>query len=79
MKKSNFLKPGDTIGVCAPSSRFDLQKFNDGIRGRTTSTQQITVNAKLLFITVYSYSMDFEVNFQKEGTDWKIISMVENS
>lgn len=39
----------------------------------------ITVNAKLLFITVYSYSMDFEVNFQKEETGWKIISMLEKS
>jgi len=44
-----------------------------------SSDFKITVNAKLLFITVYSYSMDFEVNFQKEGTDWKIISMIENS
>ncbi len=39
----------------------------------------ITVNAKLLFITVYSYSMDFEVVFQKEDTGWKIISLVEKS
>ena len=43
------------------------------------SDLKITVNAKVLFITVYSYSMDFEVNFQKEGTDWKIISMLEKS
>jgi hypothetical protein len=40
---------------------------------------KITVNAKVLFITVYSYSMDFEVNFQKEDTGWKIISMLEKS
>jgi hypothetical protein len=39
----------------------------------------ITVNAKFLFIPVYSYSMDFEVNFQKEDTGWKIISMLEKS
>ena len=39
----------------------------------------ITVNAKFLFITVYSYSMDFEVVFQKEDTGWKIISMLEKS
>jgi len=39
----------------------------------------ITVNAKFLIFTVYSYSMDFEVNFQKEDTGWKIISMVEKS
>jgi len=32
MKKSAFLKPGDTIGVCAPSARFDLQKFNKGTK-----------------------------------------------
>ncbi len=32
MDKSYFLKPGHTIGVCAPSSYFDLQEFNDGIR-----------------------------------------------
>lgn len=40
---------------------------------------KITVNAKVLFLTVYSYSMDFEVNFQKEDTGWKIISMLEKS
>ncbi len=32
MKKSVFLKPGDTIGICAPSARFDLQKFNKGVK-----------------------------------------------
>ncbi|MCP4669915.1 MAG: LD-carboxypeptidase [Desulfobacula sp.] len=31
MKKEYFLKPGNTIGICAPSARFDLQKFNDGM------------------------------------------------
>ena len=40
---------------------------------------KITINAKLLFLTVYSYSMDFEVIFQKEDTGWKIISMLEKS
>jgi hypothetical protein len=44
-----------------------------------SSDFNITISAKLLFITVYSYSMDFEVNFQKEDTDWKIISMLEKS
>jgi len=43
------------------------------------SDLKITISAKFLFVTVYSYSMDFEVNFQKEGTDWKIISMLEKS
>jgi ABC-type uncharacterized transport system involved in gliding motility auxiliary subunit len=36
---------------------------------------KITINAKVLFITVYSYNLNFEVTFQKEGTTWKIISM----
>jgi len=40
---------------------------------------KITVNAKVLFVTVYSYSMDFEIIFQKEDTGWKIISMLEKS
>jgi len=44
-----------------------------------SSDLKITINAKFLFITVYSYSMDFEVNFQKEDTGWKIISMLEKS
>jgi len=43
------------------------------------SDLKITVNAKLLFITVYSYNMNFEVTFQKEDTGWKIISMLEKS
>ena len=43
------------------------------------SDLKITINAKFLFVTVYSYSMDFEVNFQKEDTGWKIISMLEKS
>ena len=30
--RKNFLKTGDTIGICAPSSRFDLQKFNAGVQ-----------------------------------------------
>lgn len=43
------------------------------------SDLKITINAKFLFLTVYSYSMDFEVNFQKEEAGWKIISMLEKS
>ena len=43
------------------------------------SDLKITINAKFLFVTVYSYSMDFEVTFQKEDTGWKIISMLEKS
>jgi len=43
------------------------------------SDLKITINAKLLLLTVYSYGISFEVTFQKEDTGWKIISMVENS
>ena len=43
------------------------------------SDLKLTISAKVLFITVYSYSMDFEVIYQKEGTTWKIISMLEKS
>ena len=38
---------------------------------------KITISAKVLFVTVYSYDIPFEVVFQKEGNDWKIISMIE--
>ena len=47
------------------------------ISSTANSDLKITVNAKFLFVTVYSYSMDFEVIYQKEGDDWNIISMVE--
>ena len=38
---------------------------------------KLTVNAKVLFFTVYTYDKNFEVIYQKEGTTWKIISMIE--
>jgi hypothetical protein len=41
------------------------------------SDLKITISAKVLFITVYSYDITFEVIYQKEGTSWKIISMIE--
>ena len=41
------------------------------------SDLKITISAKVLFITVYSYDITFEVIYQKEDTSWKIISMVE--
>lgn len=31
MKKKFFLNPADTLGVCAPSARFDIGKLNQGI------------------------------------------------
>jgi len=41
------------------------------------SDLKLTISAKFLFITVYSDDRTFEVIYQKEGTSWKIISMVE--
>ena len=41
------------------------------------SDLKITISAKVLFVTVYSEDTTFETIFQKEGNDWKIISMVE--
>lgn len=41
------------------------------------SDLKLTISAKVLFVTVYSYDITFEVIYQKEGTNWKIISMVE--
>jgi hypothetical protein len=41
------------------------------------SDLKITISAKVLFFTVYEDAMTFEVIYQKEGTSWKIISMVE--
>jgi hypothetical protein len=41
------------------------------------SDLKLTISAKVLFITVYSYDINFEVIYQKEGGDWKIISLIE--
>ena len=41
------------------------------------SNLKLTISAKVLFIIVYTYDRNFEVIYQKEGDDWKIISMVE--
>lgn len=41
------------------------------------SDLKITISAKVLFFTVYEDAMTFEVIYQKEGTSWKIISMVQ--
>ena len=32
MKRNGFLQPGDTIGICAPSARFDCEKFYKGVK-----------------------------------------------
>ena len=47
------------------------------INSTATSGLKITIKAKFLIFTFYSYNVNFEVIYQKEGDDWKIISMVE--
>ncbi len=48
------------------------------IVGSTANSDlKLTISAKVFIVTVYSYGITFEVIYQKEGTSWKIISMVE--
>jgi len=47
------------------------------IGSTANSDLKLTISAKVLFFTVYTESMDFEVIYQKEGDSWKIISMLE--
>jgi thiol-disulfide isomerase/thioredoxin len=49
------------------------------VGSEASSNLKITVDAKLLFITVYSYEMVFEVVYQKENGEWKIISLLEQA
>ena len=49
------------------------------VNSTANSDFKLTINAKVLFFTVYSYDITFEVIYQKEGTEWKIISMIEKS
>jgi len=48
------------------------------VLGSTANSDlELTISAKVLFFTVYSEDRTFETIFQKEGTNWKIISMME--
>ena len=48
------------------------------VLGSTANSDlELTISAKVLFVTVYTESMDFEVIYQKEDTSWKITSMME--
>lgn len=40
------------------------------LNSTANSDLKITVKAKVLFITVYTYDKNFEVIYQKEGDDW---------
>ena len=47
------------------------------IGSTANSDLKLTISAKVLFVTVYSDDITFEVIHQKEGTSWKITSMME--
>ena len=48
------------------------------VLGSTANSDlKLTISAKVVIFTVYTESMDFEVIYQKEGTSWKITSMME--
>jgi len=47
------------------------------VDSRANSDLKLTISAKVIFFTVYSDDRTFEVIYQKEGTSWKIISMIE--
>lgn len=49
------------------------------ISSEASSNLKITVDIKLLFVTVYSYDIAFEVVYQKENGEWKIISVLEQT
>jgi len=49
------------------------------VGSEASSNLKITVDAKLLFVIVYSYEMAFEVVYQKENGEWKIISLLEQT
>ena len=49
------------------------------VGSEASSNLKITVDAKLLLITVYSYEIAFEVVYQKENGEWKIISVLEQT
>ena len=49
------------------------------VGSEASSNFKITVDSKLLFVTVYSYEIAFEVVYQKENGEWEIISVIEQT
>ena len=67
--------PGSSmVNLVISSSISNLTVLNSA----ANSDLEITISAKVVFVTVYSYDITFETIFQKEGDSWKIISMMEN-
>jgi muramoyltetrapeptide carboxypeptidase len=55
-----FLKPGDTLGVCAPSGSFDMEKFNQGIEVLTTLGFQVKIPREIFQRKRYLAGDDME-------------------
>jgi muramoyltetrapeptide carboxypeptidase len=55
-----FLKPGDTLGVCAPSGSFDMEKFNRGIEILKTLGFQVQVPREIFQRKRYLAGDDME-------------------
>ncbi|MCJ7649478.1 MAG: hypothetical protein MUP85_12750 [Candidatus Lokiarchaeota archaeon] len=49
------------------------------VGSEASSYFKITTDVKLLFVTIYSYEIAFEVVYQKENGEWKIISVLEQT
>ena len=60
MKNINFIRPGDTLGVCAPSGRFDTEKFNQGIEVLKTLGFQVRVPQEIFQKKRYLAGDDME-------------------
>lgn len=70
----------ETAGSYGANLAVDTSISNLSIFDSTASSNlKICVKVRVLFITVYTYDVSFEVIYQREGDDWKIISMVEKS
>ncbi|MBA7568927.1 hypothetical protein ES695_09590 [Candidatus Atribacteria bacterium 1244-E10-H5-B2] len=69
----------ETAGSYGVNLTINSSITNLTVIGSTANSDlKLTISAKVLFVTVYSYDITFETIFQKEGTTWKITSMIEN-
>ncbi len=60
MKEFNFIKPGDTLGICAPSGSFDMEKFDQGIEVLKTLGFQVQVPQEIFKRKRYLAGDDIE-------------------
>jgi len=68
----------ETAGSSVVNLVISSSISNLTVLGSTANSDlKLTISAKVVIFTVYTESMDFEVIYQKEGTSWKITSMME--